>query len=142
MKLTLTIKCFTLAALLIAGELIPSISLAGAEAGVICPDGFTANFNNSNRVLRCSKRVTANDEIRKSVCPIDINPFRWRYNPPRAGIDTCTDDNAKVVDTVPENTFDPLNYPRDPDGAAGLRDRFIKRGQTTTEFAFPKAVKL
>ena len=140
MRLIFTIKFFALATPLIAFALMPSISLAGPDAGVRCPGGFTATFNNG--VLKCSRQVTVNSEFRNSVCPL-IFGVGTTYQQIANAADKCTrNDNGATVATVPENAFDPGNYTRVVDGGSGARDRFRKGGQTKTEFAYPEAVQL
>lgn len=138
MQLTFTVKYFALATLLIAEALIPSISLAAPSDGAKCGNGYTPSFNNNSGVLKCSKQVTANSEIRKSVCPFIFGVstvYQQRLN----AADRCTrNDTGATVATVPENAFDPDNYTREVDGGIGALDRFRKGGQTQTEFAYPE----
>ena len=142
MKSANLIKGLTFGALLASTSLFSSASFAGADDGVRCPSGYTSSF--SSGVMKCSKQVQSAPETRPSVCP--IIPFvSTQYIQNTNASDRCRrSDNGTLVATVIGGlpVFDPQNWHRDVDGAAGALDRFVKPGATHTEYTYPVAVNL
>jgi hypothetical protein len=140
MKSVTLIKGLTFGALLASASLVPSVSFAAADDGVRC--GYNASF--SSGVMKCSKQVQSVAETRPSVCP--LIPFvNTQYIQNTNAADKCRrSDNGALVSTVIGGlpVFDPQNWDRQIDGAAGALDRFIKPGATHTEYAYPQAVNL
>ena len=142
MKSATLIKGLTAGVLLATSSLFPSVSFAGADDGVRCPSGYNASF--SNGVMKCSKQVQSVAETRPSVCPL-IAFVTTEYIQNTNAADKCRRfDNGTLVSTVIGGVpvFDPQNWQRQIDGAAGALDRFIKPGATHTEYAYPTAVNL
>jgi hypothetical protein len=138
MKTAISLASIATGVLLSASLLVPTAARAGDADGMKCPSGYTAAF--SNGVLKCSKQITTNVEVRKSVCP--IIPFvGTTYEQRTNAADVCRrSDNGALVATVPEFAFDPQNWRRDVDGSTGALDRFVKGGQTQTDFVWPVPV--
>lgn len=134
MKFALSISGVTIGAMLSASLLVPTVSFASDADGMRCPSGFNTGF--SNGVLKCSRQVTTNVEVRKSVCPIFTDRYTQRTN----AADVCFNNQGQAVLTVPEFVLDPQNWTRDIDGSTGALDRFTKGGQVTTDFTWPVAV--
>ncbi len=96
----------------------PTPSLAGAENGVNCPDGFKADFN--GYILKCAK---VSRETRPTVCP----PLYPYYKPRITNIDRCAKTNldlpfiGKLTVDIEKKTV-PVTCPEKP--GDGIRDKF------------------
>ncbi len=144
LKSLVVVKSIAVAAFVAAGLAAPSISVASPQQGVTCPNTYGTRLvnlggasGNSDVVMKCVKVVETQPEVRKSVCPV-ILFVNTTYVQRTNAADVCTrSDNGATVATVPEFVFDPQNWTRDVDGAAGALDRFTKGGGTHEEFVYP-----